>query len=519
MSTQRGGSVPFRDWIAVFGAILGAFMAVLDIQITNSSLQYIQGGLAASLDEGTWISTGYLVAEIVVIPLTGYLGGVFGLRRYLLVNVVLFVVFSMLCGIATSLYEMILFRAAQGFTGGVLIPTAFTVVNLKLPPEKRPVGLAMFGLTATLGPAIGPTIGGWLTDNYGWPYIFYINLVPGIALLWMIWYGMDPQPMRLERLRNGDWFGIACMALGLGSLEIVLEEGERRDWFGSDLIFYLAIVAAVFTIAFVAIELMRKEPFINLRLLKRAGLAGSSVVGLALGFGLYGSVYIIPVYLSQIQGYNAYQIGHVIMWLGLPQLFIFPIVPILMKRIDPRILLGFGLLVFALSNFMNAYMSHNTAEPQLKWAMLVRALGQPFVMTPISQMATAGVEPSETAGASSIFNIMRNLGGSIGIALLQTFTTWREHFHFDVIAQRVTQNGLLAQERIHGMAQQFVADAGDPSAATQMAIAQIRNLVRRDAFVMAYSDCFYIMGAVLLISMLAIFFLQKPKAGAAAGGH
>ena len=194
-------AVPFRDWVAVYGAILGAFMAVLDIQITNASLEYIQGGLAASLDEGTWISTAYLVAEIVTIPLTGYLGSVFGVRRYLSVNAILFVAFSMLCGVASSLVEMIAFRAAQGFTGGVMIPMAFTIVNIKLPPEKRPFGLMLFGITATLGPAIGPTIGGWLTDNYGWPYIFYINLVPGIMLVAAVWWGMDPGPMRLERLQ------------------------------------------------------------------------------------------------------------------------------------------------------------------------------------------------------------------------------------------------------------------------------------------------------------------------------
>jgi len=217
--------VPLRDWIAVYGAILGAFMAVLDIQITNSSLKYIQGGLAASLDEGTWISTGYLVAEIVVIPLTGYLSGVFGLRRYLIVNAILFVIFSMLCGTATNLTQMILYRVGQGFTGGVMIPTALTITSVKLPPGKRAMGMALFGITATLGPALDPTMGGWITDNLGWPYIFYINLLPGCLLVAMIWYGMDPQPMKLGRLREGDWIGIVCMAVGLGSLEVVLEEG------------------------------------------------------------------------------------------------------------------------------------------------------------------------------------------------------------------------------------------------------------------------------------------------------
>src|SRR5690348_13893956 len=474
-----------RDWIAIFGAILGAFMAVLDIQITNASLKDIQGGIAASLDEGTWISTSYLVAEIIVIPLTGYLGGVFGIRRYLIINAALFVSFSLLCGTATSLGEMVLFRAGQGFTGGVMIPMAFNILNTKLPPAKQAMGMAMFGLTATLAPAIGPTIGGLITDSYGWRYIFYLNLLPGLLMLAMIGLGLDGEPTHLERLKNGDWLGMLCMALGLGSLEIVLEEGERHDWFGSPMIFDLAVIAAVFTTLFLCIEFTRKEPFINLRLLARRSFGSSCLVGLSLGFALFGSVYVIPVYLAQVQHYDSYQIGHVIMWMGLPQIFIFPITGILMQRFDGRWLLAFGLIVFAASNFMCVDMSSDTAEPQLRWSMLVRALGQPFVIVPIARMATAGIERENTAAASSLFNIMRNLGGSIGIALLQTFTTWREHFHFDSISQRVSQNNALLQDRIHAMVQQVLPTAGDMAHATAMTLARLQGLVRRDAFVMA----------------------------------
>lgn len=510
--------VGFRDWIAVYGAILGAFMAVLDIQITNSSLKYIQGGLAASLDEGTWISTGYLVAEIVVIPLTGYLGNVFGIRRYLIVNAILFVCFSMLCGTATNLTEMILYRVGQGFTGGVMIPTALTIVSVKLPPDRRAMGMALFGITATLGPALGPTIGGWITDNLGWPYIFYINFIPGCLLVAMIWYGMDPEPMKLGRLKEGDWIGIACMAIGLGSLEVVLEEGERKDWFGSPMIVDLAVVAAIFIPLFIAIELWRKRPFIDLRLLHDRTLAASCFIGLALGLALYGSIYTIPVYLGQIQGYDATQIGIVVMWIGLPQLLVFPFVPLLMKFIDARLLLAFGLAVFAASNFMNIHMTHDTAEPQLRLSMLVRAAGQPFVITIISQMATASVAAKDAAGASSLFNVMRNLGGSMGIALLQTFTTWQEHFHFDVISQRLTEDNPLLQERLGQMAQQFQGDAPSPGDAMSMALAQIQILVRREAYVMAYSDCFYIMGAAMVLALIAVCFLRKTSGRHAAAG-
>jgi DHA2 family multidrug resistance protein len=507
-----------RDWIAVMGGMLGAFMAVLDIQITNSSLRDIQGGLAASLDEGTWISTSYLVAEIIVIPLTGWLSGVFGLRRYLIANSALFVVFSVIAGLSASLPMMILARAAQGFTGGVLIPTAFTVALLKLPPSKRNIGLALFGFTATFAPAIGPTLGGWLTDSFGWEYIFFINVVPGAIMIAALGYGLDRAPMRLAELKGGDWFGIFFMALGLGTLIVVLEEGQRKDWFGSDLIFSLAMISAASLVAFLAIEFVRKKPFINLRLLANGSLASACVLGLLLGLGLYGSVYVLPVYLSQIQGYNAMQIGEVIMWLGMPQLFVLPFLPRLMARFDARILLAVGLLLFAGSCFMNAFMNHDYGIEELKWAQLVRALGQPLVMIPLSSLATAGIARADVPTASAMFNIMRNLGGSIGIAALSTFVTRREQYHFQTIAESITQTRVAVQGRLDVMTQ-FYAQVGGNEVANLQSIAYLRNLVRREAFVMSYSDAFFVIGLSLALGVIAILFLAKPAAGSAPAGH
>jgi DHA2 family multidrug resistance protein len=247
--------------------MLGAFMAVLDIQITNASLNDILGSLGATLDEGSWVSTSYLVAEIIVIPLTGWLSDVFSARRYLLVNAALFLAFSVTCAWSWDLNSMIVFRALQGFTGGVLIPMAFNLVLKLLPPAKRGLGFALFGMTATFAPAIGPTLGGWLTDNYGWPAIFYLNLVPGALLIGAVAWGLGPEKTRLALLRRGDWWGIGTMAVGLGSLIIFLEEGNRNDWLNSQFIATLGLTAAVFLSACVVIELVRREPFINLRLL------------------------------------------------------------------------------------------------------------------------------------------------------------------------------------------------------------------------------------------------------------
>ncbi len=515
---QSDDRVPLKTWIGVMATMIGAFMAVLDIQITNASLKDIQAALGATLEEGSWISTSYLVAEIVVIPLTGWLSQVFSVRRYILVNAAFFVFFSMCCAWAWDLNSMIVFRALQGFTGGILIPMAFTFLLTNLPPKKQPVGMAMFALTATFAPSIGPTLGGWLTENYGWQYVFYLNLVPGLLLLAGVWYAVAPTPMRLELLKGGDWWGIASMAIGLGSLQVVLEEGSRKDWFSSDLVLRLSIVSAIFLSAFFWIELTRKKPFINLRLLTRRNFALATVVNVSLGVGLYGSVFILPLYLGQIQQYNAMQIGEVIMWGGVPQLFLVPMVPKLMQRIDTRLMIGIGVSLFAVSCFMNASMTHETGIDQLRWSQLVRAMGQPLIMVPLSSIATAGMAKHEAGSASGLFNMMRNLGGSMGIAALGTLVTMREQFHSNRLGESVSLYNQATQERMNQMTQYFVSRGADASVAHNQAIQAIDGLVRREAYVMAFNDCFYFVGIALLLSGIAILGFKKVKPGAGGGG-
>src|SRR5690349_19291859 len=262
-------TVSRRTWIAVVASTLGAFMAVLNIQIVNASLADIQGGIGAGLDDGGWISTSYLIAEIVVIPLSGWLAQVFSIRIYLLANAFLFLVFSAACALAQNLPQMIVLRAVQGFTGGVLIPLAFTLIITLLPKAKQPVGLAMFAISATFAPAIGPTIGGYLTENFGWEYVFYVNLVPGALMIALLYFSLESKPMKLSLLREGDWPGIITMAIGLAALQTVLEEGNKDDWFGSPFIVRLAVIAAIALTLFIAIELTTEKPLLNLRIMFR----------------------------------------------------------------------------------------------------------------------------------------------------------------------------------------------------------------------------------------------------------
>jgi MFS transporter, DHA2 family, multidrug resistance protein len=511
--------VDFRTWVGVMGTMLGAFMAVVDIQITNSSLRDITGGISATQDEGSWISTSYLIGEIVTIPLTAWLARVFSPRWYLIVNVALFLIFSCLCGLARSLGEMIAFRAFQGFTGGVMIPMALTTALSTLPKSKQPLGLALFGITATLGPAIGPSIGGWLTDNYGWQWVFYVNLIPGAVMISSIIYAVRSAPMQLEQLRDGDWFGIGCMAIGLGSLIAMLEEGQRDDWLGSPFIQRCAILAAIFIPAFVIIELLRKKPFVNLRLIGSRNLGIASAANFFLGSALYGTVYLLPQYLTIVQGYSAFQTGEAMIWVGIPQLLVFPFVPRLMKRFDLRALVCFGTLVFAFSCWMNSSMSHDYAGDQFMISNIIRALGQPFTIVPLSALATAILLPKDAGDGSAVFNIARNLGGSVGTAVLDTVITRREQFHDFEIGAYINSYRPVVQDRLNNIAVAFVNKGHDAVAATQQAYGQLKNIVRREAYVMAFNDAFLIVGISLLIAAVLVWLCKKTTAKAGMAAH
>src|SRR6185437_4410027 len=372
-------------WISVMAAMIGAFMAILNIQITNASLLNIEGGIGTGVDNGSWISTSYLIGEIVVIPLTDYLSRVFSFRKIMLLHATLFAVFSIVCAFTHDLPSMIAMRGLQGYFGGVLIPMAFTLVFTKLPKAQQPIGLAMFSLAVTFAPAIGPTIGGYLTENYGWQAIFFVNVIPTAVMVTMLYFTLERQPMQLGLLREGDWFGIATMAVGLSALQAVLEEGNKDDWFGSPFIVKLAVTAAISLSLFVVNELIVEKPLLRLRLLTNRNFGMGTISAFFLGFGLFGSIYLLPAYLGQVQGYNAEQIGQVLAWTGLPQLILIPLVPKLMQRIDARYLAAFGILLFAYAAFMNTTMSLDYSGDQFWIPNIVRAVGQALTLAPFEQ--------------------------------------------------------------------------------------------------------------------------------------
>lgn len=500
----------FRDWIAVLSTMLGAFMAVIDILITNASLKEIQSALGATIAEGSWISTAYLVAEIIIIPLTVWLGDLLGKRRLTIWLTVGFIGSSLLCSLAWSLNSMIVFRAFQGLCGGAFIPLAFSMVLTHLPAHRRPTGMALFAVTATFAPAIGPTIGGWLTETLGWQYLFYINIPPGMLMIMGLMYGLKKQPINWKLLGQADYAGICTMAVGLAALQIFLEEGYRSDWFSSRMIVILAIVAFISLGAFIIIQLSRDNPLLNLRILKNRNFFLSCIATVGLGIGLYGSIYALPLYMSQIQGNNPLQIGRLIMWMGLPQLAIIPCVPLLMRFIDPRILCAIGFMLFGYASFLSGSLNPDMGGEQLLHIQLIRAVGQPLILITSSLIATSYIEPKDAGAASALFNIIRNLTGAIFIALLVTMLQNDTSRNYEYLRESFSSPNPQALSRLQWLTERL--------GSADRALAIVVEQTREQASILAYNEAFHIMGVALIISVLAMFFTRRLPTGLKAGG-
>jgi DHA2 family multidrug resistance protein len=493
-----------REWIAISGAMLGAFLAVLDIVITNAAIKDIQGALSATFDEASLISTAYLVAEIIVIPLSGWLMKMLSMRRYFLISCGLFTFSSLLCSFAWNLESMIVFRVLQGFGGGALVPLGFTIIMTMLPLKQRAMGMALFAFTATTAPALGPTLGGWLVEQFSWHYIFYINLPAGILMMAMLSYGLDKTRPDWSQLRHGDYTGILTMAIGLGSLEVMLEMGRRVNWFESDLIISLALISFTSLATFIFIELRSDNPLINLRLLKQKNFALASLSNILMGYGLFGTVFVLPLYLAGVHGYNSMQIGIVFMWMGLPQLLLLPIVPRLMTHIEPRYLVSIGFALFSVSCYMSTGLNSDFAGEQLIIPQLLRALGQPLAMVPIIVIATQQVALKDVASASSLFNLLRKLGGALGIALLATILQTRRSTHFAHINETVNVISAQTQAHMASLSQSLLELGTAPTLVEQQTLVLVAELIQREASIMAFSDTMFLLGAGLALASVFI---------------
>ena len=513
--------VSFKTWVAVVGSTIGAFLAILNIQVVGASLADIQGGIGAGLDDGGWITTSYLVAEIIVIPLSAWLANIFSLRTYLLGSTVVFLGLTAACASAHTLGQMIVIRAAQGFAGGALIPLAFTIIMTKLPRSKHPVGLAVYSIAVVFAPSIGPALGGYFSDTFGWQSIFFLSLPSGLVMVAMLWYALESAPRQWHLLRQGDWLGMFTMAVGLGCLETVLEEGNKDDWFGSPFIVRLAVIAVLSLAAFIYVELKRAAPLLNLRLLARRNFGLGTCGNFIFGFSMFGWIYLVPQYLSRMQGYSSQQIGGVMIWLGLPQLLLIPFIPKVMQRVDTRRLVVVGYMLFIAGSLLAMRLSDDFSGPQFLSSSLVRALAQVLTMAPLSAIAIAGIEHEHAGSASALFNAMRNMGGAVGIAMIQTFLTKREQFHSAILSSQVTLLDESTRQRIEHLAGYFLSSGvSDSGTAYREAVVAVGRGIRHQAFLFGFSDTIIMQSAVLGLGLAAVLFLRKVTQVSAGGqGH
>ena len=417
----REPNATVSDWIAVMGGALGALMAVLDISITNSALPQVQGSVGATGTEGTWISTGYLMAEIVIIPLAAWLTRVFGLRNFLVGVALLFTAFSMMCGLSTSLPMLVFARIGQGFTGGALIPTAQTIIRTRLPRHQMPAGMTLFGLIVLTGPLLGPVLGGWLTENISWHWCFFINVPICVGLVTLLLMGLPAERGQLREFWEADWLGIAGLALGLSTLTALLEEGQRERWFESDLIVSLALLSAIGMTMVGLSQRWARKPILRLSLMLNKSYASVILIVFTTGATVYGISYLVPQFLGLIAGYNAQQAGTVMLLAGIPAFAMMPILPRLLGRMDFRVLVICGLLFYFASCWMDTSLTAQSVGHDFTVSQLLRGVGQMLAMMPLNQASMAAVTREESGDAAGLYNMARNLGGSVGLAIIGTF--------------------------------------------------------------------------------------------------
>lgn len=512
--------VSLRAWVAVIGGVVGCFMAGMNVHVTNASLPDVRGSLGASFEEGSWITTAYLVAEIIVIPLTAWLASVFSIRRVLMVGTGGFIVFSIACSVAPNIGTMIAARTLQGAFGGVLIPLSFQLIVTELPPSRHPFGMALFAIANNVAQAAGPSLGGWLTDVYSWRWIFYLQIPPGLLLLAAINWSIRPQPMALDKLRHGDWGGIIAMAVGLSALQIMLEEGGRKDWFAASDMVAAALVATVGLVAFVVIELTRKQPFLNLRLLMRYNFGLASLMQFTFGAVVFGVVFLVPNYFADVHSYNARQIGLTMIPYGLVQFVMSFATPPLMKRTSVRTAIVLGFVIMAAGCLMNIHLDANAASNVIVPSLIVRGIGQSLIVVALGVMAVQGLEKAELGSASGVFSMVRNVGGAIGIAVASQFIVEREKLHALHIGEAVTPLAEATRERIIALVRLLAQAPVERAAALydsgfapqrQQALAMLDKIVHREALLLAYSDAFLVAGAAMLACAAGSLLLRGAK--------
>ena len=490
--------------------MFATFMEVLDTTVVNVSLPHIAGSLSATIDEATWALTSYLVANAIILPMTGWLASLFGRKRLLMLSVVGFTASSFLCGLAPTLATLILFRIMQGASGGCLQPLSQAVLLEAFPPKDRGKAMGFWGLGIVVAPILGPVLGGWLTDNYSWRWVFYINIPVGIASIVMTkMFIFDPSYLR-QQSRRIDYWGIGMLALGIGALQIVLDKGQEEDWFSSHLIVVLAIVSAVTLVLLVIHELRTDDPVVDLRVFKARSYAVGVFLMTIVGFVLYGSMVLLPIMLQTLLGYPPLQAGIAMAPRGIGSFFMMPLTGVMTGRFDPRKLLTVGLIVGGSTLLWLSRLNLSAGYWDIFWPQLIQGAGMSLLFVPLTTVTMDPIPRERMGNATSLFNLMRNIGGSIGIATTGTMLARQQQATANLLGSHVTPYSPAAQATFETVRAGFLASGADATTATTRAYAAMFGMVQRQASMVAFVSIFQLLGILFLTLLPLILIMKRP---------
>lgn len=490
-------------------AMCGALMAILDISIVNVALSDIRASFGTPLDQIAWVSTGYMMANIVVIPMTGWFQRRFGFKRYFTFSILLFTLASALCGLAWNLPSLVMFRVLQGMGGGAIIPTAQSILFARYPREEHGMAGALFGLGAVTGPLLGPTVGGYLIEIASWHWIFLINVPVGIAATALAWRHLD-QPGYSPPKESIDKWGIALLAVGMATLQYVLEEGNREDWFESQLITVLAVIAGISLFTFIIHELETPHPVVDLRVFKNRSYTASTILNFLIGLTLFSSSYLFSLYCGAVMRYSALDIGTVFLAAGFVQLFLMPMIGKMSGKLDPRRLMFIGIVLVSISMWLTAHLTNQAGFWDLVRPRMVMSIGLGFLFVPLSMVALSDLPLQQRGNATGLFNLTRELGGSIGTAFMSVALDRSIKMHALHLRENVTPYNPLAMEQVNAIKARFMGQIADPLSA---AYAALQGRVAVQAMIRSFNESFLMVSILFVLSLLLLFWLKRPGAG------
>lgn len=497
-------------YVIAMTVTLATVLELLDTSIVNVAIPHMMGTLGATLDQIAWVSTGYVVANVIVLPITGWLSARFGRRRYFAGSIALFTVASFFCGSAGSLEALVFWRILQGVGGGALLATSQSILYEVFPREELGTAMAIFGMGVMVGPTLGPTLGGYLTDALSWPWIFYINLPLGAIALVLTLVFITDSPFA-QRVASVDWVGLALLIVGVGALQVMLERGERLEWFDSREVVAYAVASAGALIAFVWHELRTPHPVVDLRILKNRQLAAGVTFALLLGACLYATLFVLPVYLQTVQGFTAEQTGFVILPGALASAVAMAAMARAGARFDGRLLVAAGVVIFGISMWQHAHFTTESGTGDFFWPLILRGIGMGMIFVPLTNLALAELPMEKIPNGTGLFNLTRQLGGSIGIALAATFLTRFRAEHYATLSESVTRYGGVARDRLAGITQALVARGDTPAIAQQKALAMISGQVTRQAAMLSFEQLFLLFGLSLATALPLLLFMRRAR--------